>query len=150
MSTYKPVPTPCIGVCSTGIGDIVCRGCNRFAHEVIGWNGYSNEQRRLINDRLALFLEQILSSKVEINDKALLLSQLRYQQIVVDEGQSAYCWLYALLRAGAGQIDTPARFGFSLKAPWQNHSIDALKREVESAFYTLSCAHYERFIDPVR
>ncbi|HMW48455.1 MAG TPA: DUF1289 domain-containing protein, partial [Cellvibrionaceae bacterium] len=23
------VRTPCIGVCSTGIGDVVCRGCKR-------------------------------------------------------------------------------------------------------------------------
>ncbi|MEC7008614.1 MAG: DUF1289 domain-containing protein, partial [Pseudomonadota bacterium] len=35
----KPIKTPCIGVCSTGIGDSVCRGCKRFSHEVIHWNG---------------------------------------------------------------------------------------------------------------
>jgi predicted Fe-S protein YdhL (DUF1289 family) len=37
-------PTPCIGVCSTGIGDVVCRGCKRYAQEVIHWNGYSEQQ----------------------------------------------------------------------------------------------------------
>ena len=44
MSNLTPIRTPCIGVCSTGIGDAVCRGCKRFTHEVIDWNGYSTEQ----------------------------------------------------------------------------------------------------------
>ncbi|WP_226704400.1 DUF1289 domain-containing protein [Microbulbifer elongatus] len=51
MAIYKKVRTPCIGVCSTGIGDNVCRGCKRFAHEVIDWNAYSEEQRRIIAER---------------------------------------------------------------------------------------------------
>ena len=42
---HSPVKTPCIGVCSTGIGDSVCRGCKRFSHEVIDWNSYSQEQK---------------------------------------------------------------------------------------------------------
>ena len=44
--------TPCVGVCSTTYGDLVCRGCKRFAHEVVDWNGYSDEQRRKVVDRL--------------------------------------------------------------------------------------------------
>ncbi|MDC1160500.1 DUF1289 domain-containing protein, partial [Luminiphilus sp.] len=31
MSHFAPIRTPCIGVCSTGVGDVVCRGCKRFA-----------------------------------------------------------------------------------------------------------------------
>ncbi|MEL0305883.1 MAG: DUF1289 domain-containing protein, partial [Halieaceae bacterium] len=46
MSHLVPIRTPCIGVCSTGVGDVVCRGCKRFAHEVIDWNGYSPEQKQ--------------------------------------------------------------------------------------------------------
>ena len=45
--------SPCIGVCSTTYGDLVCRGCNRFAHEVVAWNGYDEDQRAVIWGRLA-------------------------------------------------------------------------------------------------
>ena len=48
---HSPVKTPCIGVCSTGIGDSVCRGCKRFSHEVIDWNSYSQEQKRIYRSR---------------------------------------------------------------------------------------------------
>ena len=44
--------SPCIGVCSTTYGDLVCRGCNRFAHEVVEWNGYDGDQRDVIWRRL--------------------------------------------------------------------------------------------------
>lgn len=44
--------SPCIGVCSTTYGDLVCRGCNRFAHEVVQWNGYHDDQRRVVWRRL--------------------------------------------------------------------------------------------------
>ena len=44
--------SPCIGVCSTTYGDLVCRGCNRFAHEVVEWNGYAGDQRDVIWRRL--------------------------------------------------------------------------------------------------
>lgn len=36
----QTIKTPCVGLCSTVYGDLVCRGCKRFHHEVIHWNGY--------------------------------------------------------------------------------------------------------------
>src|SRR6188768_2431040 len=44
--------TPCIGICSTTYGDLVCRGCKRLAHEVVGWNGYDDDQRGAVWTRL--------------------------------------------------------------------------------------------------
>lgn len=40
----QTIKTPCIGLCSTVYGDLVCRGCKRFHHEVIQWNGYGEEE----------------------------------------------------------------------------------------------------------
>ncbi len=77
----RPVKTPCIGVCSTGIGDAVCRGCKRFSHEVIDWNSYSLEQKRVIDRRLSGFLSQCVSNKLQVTDRALLEWQLRVQQL---------------------------------------------------------------------
>ncbi|MBI2379317.1 MAG: DUF1289 domain-containing protein [Gammaproteobacteria bacterium] len=45
---------PCVGVCSTGLGDEICRGCGRSFHEVTHWASFSAEQRRAINLRIRL------------------------------------------------------------------------------------------------
>lgn len=44
--------TPCIGICSTSLGDPVCMGCGRTLEEVAQWNTYSDEQKIAINLRL--------------------------------------------------------------------------------------------------
>ena len=41
----QTIKTPCVGLCSTVYGDLVCRGCKRFHHEVIQWNGYNEEEK---------------------------------------------------------------------------------------------------------
>lgn len=140
------VKTPCIGVCSTGIGDVVCRGCKRFAHEVIDWNGYTEEQRELVVDRLDGFLQQIVGNIIEIFDEQSLLEQMEFQQIRFNKQLSSSRWVYELLRNGASQIQDPEAFGFRLKEKWQRYSLDQIKQFLEQDFYTLSCAHYERYM----
>ena len=43
---------PCIGFCSTSLGDTVCKGCGRTAEEVDGWLSLSEEQQRQIWQRV--------------------------------------------------------------------------------------------------
>lgn len=50
--TQTKTPHPCIGRCSTSLGDYICKGCHRTAQEVIGWNGYTREQKIVIIERL--------------------------------------------------------------------------------------------------
>lgn len=140
------VKTPCIGVCSTGIGDVVCRGCKRFAHEVIDWNGYTQEQRQLVVDRLDQFLQKIVGNLIEIFDEKQLLEQMQYQQIHFNDQLSSSRWVYELLRNGASQISNTEDFGFRLKPQWQRYSLEQVKQFLEQDFFTLSSAHYERYI----
>jgi len=72
------VKTPCIGVCSTGLGDSVCRGCKRFEHEVIHWNSYTQEQQQIVIDRLDGFVQQIVSNMIDIEDEAKLADEMRF------------------------------------------------------------------------
>ena len=60
--------TPCVGICSTTYGDLVCRGCNRFAHEIVGWNSYDDEQRERIWARLHTLLAQSVLAVLEVVD----------------------------------------------------------------------------------
>jgi predicted Fe-S protein YdhL (DUF1289 family) len=138
--------TPCIGVCSTGIGDVVCRGCKRFAHEVIDWNSYSNEQKQLVNARLDGFLQQIVGNMIDIFDKKLLFEKIQFQQIKVEPQLSSSQWLYELLRYGASQINQTEDYGFTLKPDWQRFTLEQIKQFIEQDLYTLSSAHYERYV----
>lgn len=46
------IDTPCIGICSTAIGDAVCIGCGRSFEEVNNWNTLSDNEKSVINQRL--------------------------------------------------------------------------------------------------
>ena len=140
------VKTPCIGVCSTGIGDAVCRGCKRFSHEVIDWNRYTPEQKAVIDQRLSGFLSQCVSNKLRVTDRALLEWQLRVQQIAYVSRHDEYCWVFSLLKAGSGQIKRTADYGFEVDRQYQDRSLTALREMIDQEFYILSEAHYQRYI----
>lgn len=142
----KRVKTPCIGVCSTGIGDSVCRGCKRFSHEVIDWNSYTLEQKRIVDQRLSGFLSQCVSNKLRVTDKALLRWQLQVQNIRHAEHHDEYCWVFSLLKAGAGQIEQARDFGFEVNLAFRELPLVELRELIDSEFLTLSQAHYDRYI----
>lgn len=139
------VKTPCIGVCSTGIGDNVCRGCKRFAHEVIDWNGYSEAQKQLIDQRLSSFLSQIVESKFRIVDQQRLQWQLDVQQIDYLAHKSPYTWVYELIRSGASQINDPADYGLMVDAQYRDTPLTELRKVIDQEFFILSEAHYQRY-----
>lgn len=142
----RKVKTPCIGVCSTGIGDAVCRGCKRFCHEVIDWNSYSEEQKVVIDRRLSDFLSQCVSNKLRITDRALLHWQLRVQQINYTEHHDEYCWVYSLLKAGSSQIERSADYGFEVDRRYADTPLTELREIIDQEFYILSEAHYQRYM----
>ena len=69
----KRSSTPCLGICSTTFGDEVCKGCKRFAHEIVSWTKYSEEEREIVNNRLEEFKIKILKHRFKIIDKDCLL-----------------------------------------------------------------------------
>jgi predicted Fe-S protein YdhL (DUF1289 family) len=44
--------SPCIGYCSTSLGDAVCRGCGRTCAEVDQWISLNDAQKQLIWHRI--------------------------------------------------------------------------------------------------
>jgi hypothetical protein len=139
------VKTPCIGVCSTGIGDSVCRGCKRFTHEVIHWNGYTEREKLIIDQRLENFLAQIVATKLRVVDVALLKRQLETQQISFPVNKSPYIWAYELLRAGASQLTDLAKYGLELDAEFRFSDLKQLRITIDGEFFVLSDAHYQRY-----
>ena len=45
----QPWDIPCIGICSTTTGDIVCRGCGRNLEEIRQWVSLDREERVAVN-----------------------------------------------------------------------------------------------------
>ncbi len=137
--------TPCIGVCSTGIGDSVCRGCKRFAHEIIRWNGYDDVERDVILSRIEVLLDQIISSRIRVVDPDMLRKQARAHQLNCDLSSTDSWIVYEILRRLGKSLPSLGAIGCEALPPWNRLSTDELRAEVETSFYQISCAHYERF-----
>jgi predicted Fe-S protein YdhL (DUF1289 family) len=45
--------SPCIGQCTTVLGDEVCRSCHRTFVEITRWLEMSDDERRQVNQRIA-------------------------------------------------------------------------------------------------
>lgn len=142
------IKTPCIGLCSTVFGDTVCRGCKRFHHEVINWNGYSDEEKQSVWLRLEMLLVQVMTAKLEVFDETLLLKQLEQRQIRFVPQQSAYCWAYQLLARGARVITQLEAYGIVLLPEFRDWQLPDLRDAIDREFFLLSEAHFERYIAP--
>ncbi len=54
LSTEITADSPCVGHCTTVLGDEVCRSCLRTFEEVSRWLEMSEAERRQVNQRIAL------------------------------------------------------------------------------------------------
>lgn len=137
--------TPCVGRCSTTYGDLVCRGCKRFAHEVVGWNGYTDAQRDAVWARLLTLLEQIVGSRVEVFDRGRLHQQLARHRIRFDPGDDDAFLVFLLLRRGARHMRRLEAYGIRARMPLAGASALELRNLIDDDYQRLSEAHYERF-----
>ncbi|MGX5219520.1 MULTISPECIES: DUF1289 domain-containing protein [Pseudomonas] len=144
----QPIKTPCVGLCSTVYGDLVCRGCKRFHHEVIAWNGYDEQAKQAVWQRLEVLLVQVMEAKVEVFDAMRLRDQLVQRQIRFVPNQSPYCWAYQLIARGARVINQLEAYGMALLPEFRNWSLPELRDAIDREFFILSEAHYERYIAP--
>lgn len=139
------IKTPCIGVCSTGIGDSVCRGCKRFAHEVIGWNAYSEAERDSIMQRIETLLSQVVQNHIRVIDAAKLQEQLEQQRVRIYPGLNIYCQAFEAIRTFGGQLKDLDWIGCEALPAHRDLPVSEIKKSMDDAFYLLSSAHYERY-----
>ncbi|TRX73383.1 DUF1289 domain-containing protein [Pseudomonas mangiferae] len=147
MSNQR-IKTPCVGLCSTVYGDLVCRGCKRFHHEVVNWNLYGDEEKRAVWRRLESLLVQVMEAKVEVFDALSLRRQLEERQVRFLPEQSPYCWAYQLIARGSRVINRLEAYGLVLLPEFRDWTLPALRDAIDREFFLLSEAHYERYIAP--
>lgn len=118
MTVPGSVEPPCIGICSTTYGGDVCRGCKRFAHEVIDWNRYDDAQRQLVWDRLNRLTGEVVATRVVIRDAGRLSEALKARGLRFPAEQSPAHAVMALLRAsGRHRLPDPDSFGIAFIPP---------------------------------
>lgn len=142
------IKTPCVGLCSTVYGDLVCRGCKRFHHEVVNWNLYSDSEKGAVWRRLEALLVQVVAAKLEVFDEQRLRSQLVQRQVRFNPEQSPYCWAYQLIARAARLIQQVDAYGIVILPEFRDRSLSDLRDAIDREFFLLSEAHYERYIAP--
>ena len=130
------------------MGDDVCRGCHRFAHEVVNWNGYPEEQRVVVFERLDSLLIQILNNKIQLVDIDLLNEKLTAANIAFRKHSDPHCWVYALLKKTRGEGLDTTDWGFRLLPAYTDTALPRFYEELEGELYRLSQAHYQRYVAP--
>ena len=134
--------SPCVGICSTTYGDLVCRGCRRFAHEIVGWNGYTEEQKISILERLKQIKKEVVSQHLHIANHSRfeeLCEEVGFESVNLDEKKYA---VLAYLITKSERLD----FGGLEVAGLCEGSLDVSKLMsiLESEMYVRAQAHYER------
>lgn len=138
--------SPCIGVCSTSVGDKVCRGCKRFSHEVINWNSYSEQERDIINARLIMFQNKTLQYWLRVVDLPTLGRVAETHRVMLKQrGNDALNLAYRLLQQASDRIRDMGEMGCAARLPELNKDLPALLERIEDQLYQLSEVHYKRY-----
>lgn len=145
MGTLK-IKTPCIGICSTtSVGDPICRGCKRFAYEVISWNSYTDVEKNAVLDRIEKLVVQILGDRFYVRNASTLKAAMQSAAIPFDAGRSSLSWLHNLLKKHHREITDLYRYGVEVREDYRNIALAQLIEQVDQELLVLCDAHYSRY-----
>lgn len=132
-------------MCSTTYGDLVCRGCRRFAHEVRDWNRYQEPAKRAVMSRLEALQVTLAGSVVQVTDPERLWSlceQLRVRGARPE--QDPLCWAAELLRMGGQHFKRLDELGLRAMPQWEHQTVGQLSEWLTQALYQRAQAEYDR------
>ena len=141
-SPHRAAPlrrTPCIGICSTTYGDLVCRGCKRFAHEIVGWNSYPDDQRHRVWERLHALLGASVRAYLHVVDETQLRRMASEARVPDADELPAHVLAFHTMRMRPLPL---AALGLKANAEPAWDSRDALAA-IDREFYLRSQAHFE-------
>jgi predicted Fe-S protein YdhL (DUF1289 family) len=150
MMNPTSVKTPCIGICSTtSVGDSICRGCKRFAAEVIEWNLYSDSQKAAVLMRLSRLVEPLMEERFIIRSPRDLASGLKRLAVPYNEELPPAIWLHNLLKKRHRALTELESFGVQVRPLWQQLSLAELAEDVDRQLLVLSQAHLDRYFPDI-
>ena len=115
----------------------MCRGCKRFAHEIVAWNGFAETQRDVVWQRLRRLLAESVCAHVRIADATLLRAAARRAGIAEDSQLEALAFQTMRLQ--------PLPLASLGLAPTGDAALDTAQAvtAIDREFYLRSQAHYE-------
>ena len=150
MQSQQRVLTPCIGLCSTTYGDSVCKGCKRFAHEIIDWNRYDESQKMAVMARLTQLMVDVVSRYLMVIDISLLQTTLDTYSLRYRKDQPPECWAYDLFRQTKGRFSHITDLGLAKVPEVERLGTTDLWHQMNKDFLEISEGHYERyFLQPL-
>ncbi|MCE9666027.1 DUF1289 domain-containing protein [Halomonas sp. M5N1S17] len=105
------ITSPCVGLCSTTLGDPVCRGCQRGDVEILDWFGLSGDEREARMAELDALRETVAGRFLQVVDAECLEAQLLRYRIRFRPEQPALSRAVELLRVGRTRIQDLSRYG---------------------------------------
>ena len=144
--------TPCVGICSTTYGDLVCRGCKRFAHEIVQWNGYDATQQDAVRERLTRVRNEVLDALLICDNHSMLQEALSDAGLTdLDEKEGQYQLLRFMVRreqslASVGlslAVEATGRAAPNLQPTPELDTLHAMQL-LDSESFQRAKAHYER------
>lgn len=143
--------TPCVGTCSTTYGDLVCRGCKRFSHEIVEWNGFAPDQRRLVWERLLALRSGAVSAVLEVFDEERVRRSGVAFGVTGAEQLDSRNLLYEVLQRLQWRDSRPALAELGVRllasapaAAAADPDPGELLTRIDQEFYRRSLAQYER------
>lgn len=136
--TFKNVDTPCIGICSTVYGDHVCRGCKRFANEIIEWNTYNPSQKSDILARLNMLSTEIAKRYLLVTDAALLQQACKNLNVRYREEFAPLTWAYMLIKMRSDKIDDAKQYGFEILPEFIELTLQQIAGKIDLELFMLS------------
>jgi uncharacterized protein len=138
--------TPCVGICSTTYGDLVCRGCKRFAHEIVQWNGFDAGQRGAVWQRLLSLRAGAVLAVLEVVDEARLRGGAESLGMADHHDLDAANVGYEVLRRLQWRERRLSMTELGLQVGECGDGDDPAQvlARIDREFYQRSLAHYER------
>ena len=124
----------------------MCRGCQRFSHEVIQWNTYSPDQKTIVLSRIEKIITQVMTLKIVINTPHQLETRLQQANIPYRKDLNCFSWAYSLLRALKSQTIEFNEFGIEVLARYKKLSTKELFTQINQECFALSEAYYDTHI----
>lgn len=132
------IKTPCIGLCSTVYGDIVCRGCKRYDFEIIAWNGYAEGQKLAVMQRLDTLLAQIMRDRCEVVDVDRLMASAQALRIHGCSSAFIHHCAYQIIGRGASIIRNIEEHGIRVLPAGAGLQLTELRDVLDQTFFERS------------
>ncbi|WP_119395767.1 DUF1289 domain-containing protein [Salinibius halmophilus] len=121
MKARKLSDSPCIGKCSTSVGDDICTGCLRSLSDIANWLMWSEDERAMSN--IARHQQIVTAMQaIHVTNKERLAARMNELRLRRTEGADPRVWLFEALsssRADVSQFADLVSQPEQLASQWQ-------------------------------